>query len=64
MANSDPQFQALPNNQVGQNWCVRVTWRAGKIDVVTGFENQYAALEWIRLKSANWVADKIMNSPD
>ncbi len=63
MGNSDPKFRALPS-ELGQAWCVHVMWRTGKTDIVTGFENQYAALEWIRLKSANWVADKIMNSPD
>jgi len=63
MQNSDPQFKALPSTQLGQNWCVEVVWRSGKTDMVTGFENQYAAIEWIRLKSANWVADKIMQRP-
>jgi hypothetical protein len=61
MANSDPRFQALPHSEA---WCVHVIWRSGKTDVVIGFENQYAALEWIRLKSANWVADKIMRDPN
>jgi hypothetical protein len=61
---SDPQFQALPHEQLGQNWCVRVVWASGATETLTGFKNQYAALEWIRLKSANWVVDKIMQRPD
>jgi hypothetical protein len=63
MQKPDPQFQALPNERLGQNWCVQVVWRSGVTETLTGFENQYSALEWIRLKSANWVADKIMQRP-
>jgi hypothetical protein len=61
MEKSDPQFRAMPSQQ-GDGWCVHVSWRSGKVEAVTGFENQYAALEWIKLKAANWVADKIMQS--
>jgi hypothetical protein len=63
MPNSDPKFRALPSER-GDAWCVHVIWNPRKTEVVTGFENQYAALEWIRLKAANWVADKIMRDPN
>lgn len=62
--NSDPKFEARPNDHLGQNWCVHVTWPSGATDLVTGFENQYSAIEWIRRDSANWTVDKIMNRPD
>ena len=60
---SDPQFEARPHGQVGQGWCVHVTWPSGKTEVIAGFGNQYSALDWIRRSSANWVADKIMQEP-
>jgi hypothetical protein len=63
MSNSDPHFEARPNEQLGQNWCVHVTWSSGKTDKMIGFLNQYQALEWIKHHSANWVADKIMRGP-
>ncbi|HLF23626.1 MAG TPA: hypothetical protein VI565_06855 [Burkholderiales bacterium] len=63
MDKSDPKFQARPNGQFGQNWCVHVTWRSGVTDIVTGFANQYSALEWIRKDSANWVVEEIMKRP-
>jgi hypothetical protein len=63
MQRSDPQFQALPSTQLGQNWCVKVVWASGDTETLSGFANQYSALEWIRLKSANWVVDKIMQRP-
>ncbi|HZT25141.1 MAG TPA: hypothetical protein VFA57_05500 [Pseudolabrys sp.] len=60
----DPRFEARPNSQLGQGWCVHVFWRSGKSELITGFINQYQALEWIKQKSANWIADKIMQDPD
>ncbi len=63
MVDSDPKFEARPNGQLGESWCVYVVWRSGKTDVVTGFQNQYSALKWIREESANWVVEKIMQRP-
>jgi hypothetical protein len=34
-----------------------------KKEVVTGFANQYGALNWIQREAANWVAEKIMTDP-
>ncbi len=64
MDKSDPEFQARPSIQVGQNWCVHVTWPSGETEILTGFTNQYSALEWIRRDSANWVVDRIMRRPN
>jgi hypothetical protein len=61
MEKSDPEFEARPNHQ-GDDWCVHVVWKSGATDLLTGFANQYAALEWIRRKSANWAVDKIMGT--
>jgi hypothetical protein len=63
MANGNPRLEARPANQLGLGWCVHVFWASGKKDIVTGFLNQYQALNWIEYKSANWVADKIMPDP-
>lgn len=63
MADRDPKIEARPNSQFGNDWCVYVAWASGKTDVVTGFENQYRALNWIKNESANWVADQIMRGP-
>jgi hypothetical protein len=59
----DPRFEVRPNTQLGQGWCVHVFWTSGKTEAVTGFSNQYQALDWIKYKSANWLADKIMRDP-
>jgi hypothetical protein len=59
-ANSDPRFEARPSDQIGQGWCVHVFWPSKKTDIVTGFLNQYEALNWIKFTSKNWVVDKIM----
>ena len=56
-ANSDPRFEARP---AFEGWCVHVNWPSAPSEVITGFSNQYQALEWIKHQSANWVADKIM----
>jgi hypothetical protein len=60
MANSEPTFEARPGARYGQNWCVYITWPSGKTDVVSGFETQYQALEWIKHESANWTVEQIM----
>jgi hypothetical protein len=60
----DPRFEVRPNTQLGQGWCVHVFWTSGKTEAVTGFSNQYQALDWIKHKSANWLTDKIMRDPD
>jgi hypothetical protein len=62
--NSDPKFRAIPHPQIFQSWCIEVTWPDRTTELLTGFDNQHSALEWIRLKSANWLADRIMNRPD
>jgi hypothetical protein len=59
MNDSDPIFQARPST-TGQPWCVHVVWRSGQTEVVTGFETQYGALDWIRDKSANWLVERIL----
>jgi hypothetical protein len=64
MNSADPHFEPRPDRVLGGNWSVQVTWRSGKTEAVTGFKTQYEALEWIDKKSANWVADKIMNDPE
>lgn len=63
MKNTDPRFEARPDGHAGLNWCVQVAWPSGETELVTGFPNQYAALQWIRNESANWVVDKIMQRP-
>lgn len=63
MGNSDPEFEARPNRS-GDDWCIHVIWKSGKPELLTGFPNQYAALEWIHRESANWAVDKIMRRPD
>jgi len=57
---TDPRFEARPADQ---GWCVHVFWASGKADVVTGFLNQYHALDWVKSNSANWAVDKIMRYP-
>ena len=64
MNQSDPKFRALPNSQSGQPWCVQARWPDGNTEIVTGFETQYDALNWIREKSANWVVEKLMARPN
>ena len=63
MSDSDPKFEARPSAQLGQKWCVQVTWPSGETEVIAGFENQYQALTWIKDKSANWVVEKILQKP-
>ncbi len=60
MTNTEPHLQARPSSQYGQNWCVHVVWPSGKTEELSGFATQYEALEWIRLKSANWAVDQIL----
>jgi hypothetical protein len=62
MADSEPRFEARPAEQLGQGWWVHVTWPSGKKEAIAGFVNQYQALDWIKYKSANWTADKIMGN--
>jgi len=64
MPNSQPRFEARPADQLGQGWWIHVFWPSGKTEVITGFVNQYQALNWIKQSSPNWVADKIMKDPD
>ena len=54
---TEPTFEARPDDM---GWCVHAKWPSGKIDVIPGFMHQYEALEWIKLHSANWVAERIM----
>jgi hypothetical protein len=63
MSDSDPRLEARPAEQQGDGWWVYVFWPSGKTEIVPGFVNQYQALEWIKLSSANWIADKIMRDP-
>ncbi len=60
MVNSEPRIEARANGQFGRGWSVHVTWPSGTADVITGFETEYQALNWITFKSANWVADQVM----
>jgi hypothetical protein len=60
MTSAEPRFEARPSSQFGQNWCVYVIWPSGKTDELTGFANQHQALEWIKMKSANWAVDQIL----
>ena len=60
MAETEPRFEARPGEQLAQKWCVYVTWPSGKKDLLSGFETQHQALEWIRMKSANWAVDQIL----
>jgi hypothetical protein len=64
MSGFDPRFEARPSGPLGDGWNVHVFWTAEKADVVTGFATQYEALNWIKSKSANWVADYIINNPE
>ena len=63
MGDSQPRLEARPASQLGAGWCVQVIWKSGKTDAVTGFVNQHEALQWIKYKSANWIADKIIEDP-
>jgi len=60
MVNSDPRFEARPAEE---GWCVQVNWPSGKTEAITGFSNQYQALDWIKFQSANWIVDKLMRDP-
>jgi len=60
MSAGEPRFEARPAGPLGEGWSVHVFWTAEETSLVTGFSNQYDALDWIKLKSANWVADYIM----
>ena len=63
MPTIEPQLEARPADHLGEGWWVHVHWPSGKKEVVSGFVNQYHALDWIKDKSANWIADKIMWDP-
>jgi hypothetical protein len=58
---TEPKLEARP---AAQGWCVYVSWPSGDVENVTGFQNQYQAITWIKEKSANWIADKIMRDRD
>ena len=59
----EPTIEALPTGEVTHSWCVEISWPSGKTERVTGFFNQYHAVEWVRRESANWLADRVMNDP-
>jgi hypothetical protein len=63
MSDSQPRFEARPAGLMGDGWCVHVFWGAKEPKVIPGFRNQYEALNWIKAKSANWVADNIIQNP-
>jgi hypothetical protein len=60
MSDFNPRFEARPSGPLGDGWNVHVFWPGEKADLVTGFPTQYEALDWIKSKSANWVADYIL----
>jgi len=64
LSDSQPTFEARPAGPLGEGWSVHVFWASKKPGIITGFATQYEALNWIKLKSANWLADKIMNDPN
>jgi hypothetical protein len=60
MSDFEPRFEARPASPLDDGWCVHIFWDAKKPNVIPGFSNQYEALDWIKSKSANWVADYII----
>jgi hypothetical protein len=63
VANFEPRFEARPSTSLDGGWCVHILWDSEKPDIITGFLTQYEALDWIKNKSANWVADYIIRNP-
>jgi hypothetical protein len=63
MSDFKPRFEARPAGPLGDGWCVHIFWDAEKSNIIPGFSNQYEALDWIKFKSANWVVEKILQSP-
>jgi hypothetical protein len=60
MSDYEPRFEAKPSGPLGDGWNVHVFWAADKVDRVISFPTQYDALDWIKHKSANWLADYIL----
>jgi hypothetical protein len=63
MSDFEPRFEARPSGPLGDGWNVHVSLTTEKVGLVTGFSTQYEALDWIKYKSANWVADYILREP-
>jgi len=50
----DPLFEARPLKS-GRGWFVRVWWRYGQVEHVSGFASEHDAQKWIGEKSKAWL---------
>jgi hypothetical protein len=50
----DPVFEARPL-KTAPGWYVRVTWRYGQVEHVSGFASGQDAAKWIEQKSEAWL---------
>ena len=50
----DPIFEARPLKSAG-GWFVRVSWRHGQVEHVSGFISAHDAQKWIEEKSEAWL---------
>jgi hypothetical protein len=51
---SDPVFEARPLKSA-PGWYVRVSWRYGQVEHVSGFATGQDAAKWIEQKSEAWL---------
>jgi IS1 family transposase len=59
LANKQPEYNFVVRKyDIGKGYFISVLWRGGELDTVYGFETEYAALEWIKGKSAAWLLEQ------
>jgi IS1 family transposase len=59
LANQRPEYNFMVRKyDIGKGYSVSVLWRGGEVDTIYGFDTEYAALDWIKEKSAAWVRDQ------
>ena len=56
-AKPDPAFEARQLKSA-PGWYVRVTWRYGQVEHISGFVSKADAQNWIREKSKSWLGNR------
>ncbi len=54
---SDPTFEAH-RLKSAPGWYVRVSWRHGQVEHVSGFASERDAQNWIKEKSMGWLRNR------